>query len=106
MSPRQQVPVRPWIIVLLLVICLALSAWLRREPLVQGAADLWTVSDLLARVDAIVVLGGDYQTRPRVAAELYHRGLVNKVLVSKSAEREQVLSGDLPSYTQLACLRS
>lgn len=38
-----------------------------------------------------------------MAAEFYHRGLANKVLVFKSVESKQVLSGDLPSYTQLTC---
>ena len=59
-----------------------LVCWLRRESLLQEAANLWIVSDPLTRADAIVVLGGSYQTRPAAAADLYWRGLADKVLVS------------------------
>ena len=59
-----------------------LVGWLGRESLLREAADLWIVSDPLIHADAIVVLGGNSQTRPPVAADLYRRGLANKVLVS------------------------
>src|SRR5262249_30375442 len=49
----------------------ALVGWLGRESLLQGAADLWIVSDPLTHADAIVVLGGNSQTRPLAAADLY-----------------------------------
>src|SRR5215469_14524764 len=58
-----------------------LVGWLGRESLLWKAADLWIVSDPLTRADAIVVLGGNSQTRPPVAADLYRRGLASKVLV-------------------------
>jgi hypothetical protein len=58
----------------------ALVSWLGREYLLQGAADLWIVSNPLTRADTIVVLGGNSQTRPPVGADLYRRGLANKVL--------------------------
>lgn len=63
-----------------------LIGWLEREPLLQEAANLWIVSDPLTHADAIVVLGGNSQTRPLVAAELYHRGLANRVLVSHPSD--------------------
>ena len=59
-----------------------LVGWLGRESLLREAADLWIVSDPLTYADAIVVLGGNPQTRPPVAADLYRRGLASKVLVS------------------------
>src|SRR5262245_10358217 len=59
-----------------------LVGWLERESLLQEAADLWVVSDPLTHADAIVVLGGSFQTRPAAAADLYRRGVANKVLVS------------------------
>jgi uncharacterized SAM-binding protein YcdF (DUF218 family) len=61
-----------------------LLGWLARELLLQQAAYLWIVSDRLTHADAIVVLGGNSQTRPPVAADLYQRGLAQKVLVSHS----------------------
>jgi uncharacterized SAM-binding protein YcdF (DUF218 family) len=63
-----------------------LVGWLGRESLLQEAADLWVVSDPLTHTDAIVVLGGNYQTRAPAAADLYQRGLANKVLVSHSSD--------------------
>jgi len=59
-----------------------LVGWLGRESLLQEAANLWIVSDPLTHADAVVVLAGNYQTRPPAAADLYRRGLANKVLVS------------------------
>jgi uncharacterized SAM-binding protein YcdF (DUF218 family) len=62
----------------------ALVGWLERDSLRRKAADLWVVADRLTRADAIVVLGGNSQTRPPVAADLYRRGVADKVLVSDS----------------------
>ena len=59
-----------------------LVGWLGRESLLREAAALWIATDPLTHADAIVVLGGNSQTRPPVAAELYRRGLANKVLIS------------------------
>jgi uncharacterized SAM-binding protein YcdF (DUF218 family) len=61
-------------------------SWLGRESLLRKAANLWIVSDPLTHADAIVVLGGNSQTRPPVAADLYRGGLANKVLVSHSSD--------------------
>jgi uncharacterized SAM-binding protein YcdF (DUF218 family) len=65
-----------------------LGGWLGRESLLQEAADLWVVSDPLTHADAIVVLGGNHQTRAPAAADLYRRGLANKVLVSNWSDCE------------------
>jgi uncharacterized SAM-binding protein YcdF (DUF218 family) len=81
----------------ILVICV----WLGRESLLRDAASLWIVSDPVTRADAIVVLGGDSQARPLRAAELYRRGLADKVLVSQTAEVEQVAVGASPSDAEL-----
>jgi uncharacterized SAM-binding protein YcdF (DUF218 family) len=66
----------------MLMLAAAGLLWFGRESLLQGAADLWIVSDPLIHADAIVVLAGNSQTRPPAAAELYRKGLANKVLVS------------------------
>jgi hypothetical protein len=82
---------------------LALSAWLGRAPLLRSAASLWVVSDPLTRADAIVVLGGNPQLRPVIAADLYRRGLADKILVSQTAELEQGAVSAIPSDTELSC---
>ena len=64
----------------------------------RGAADLWIVSDPVTRSDAVVVLGGQIEVRPFVAAELYKRGLVTKVLVSQVAETRSSKIGGIPGH--------
>src|SRR5262249_41096738 len=59
------------------------GAWLEREALLRGLTDLWIVSDPVTPADAVVVLGGGLEDRPLVAAELYQKGLVKKILVSR-----------------------
>jgi DUF218 domain-containing protein len=81
---------------------LVIGGWLGREPLLRGAASLWIVSDPVTRADAIVVLGGNFHVRPLIAADLYRRGLADKVLVSQTAEVEQVAVGASPSDTELS----
>jgi hypothetical protein len=54
-----------------------------------------------ARADAIVLLGGNFQLRPLIAAELYRRGLADKVLVSHTLERPQAFLGASTSDTEL-----
>lgn len=65
-----------------LVVC----SWIAYEPLIRGAASLWIVSDPITRADAIVVLGGNFHVRPLIAADLYRRGIANKVLISKTLD--------------------
>jgi uncharacterized SAM-binding protein YcdF (DUF218 family) len=69
----------------LLLTVLGAGVWLERVALLQGAADFWVVSDPITPADAVVVLGGGYDVRPVVAAALYEKGLVRKVLVSQAA---------------------
>jgi len=75
--------------IVVLVAVAGLVGWRGRESLLQEAADLWVVSDPLTHADAIVVLGGNSQTRPPAAAELYRRGLANKVLVSHWSDSQR-----------------
>jgi len=67
-------------IVLLLTFGLA-----KHAALLRGAASWWVVSDCLNEsADAIVVLGGGFETRPDAAADLYKRGLGNRIIVVDS----------------------
>ena len=80
---------------------LAGLAWAARAPLLRGAADLWIVSDPLTPADVAVVLGGGLDVRPFAAAELYHKGLVKKVLVSQVADGRAVAIGAQPGHTEI-----
>jgi uncharacterized SAM-binding protein YcdF (DUF218 family) len=54
---------------------------LQRAPLLSGAAKAWMVNARLAKSDAIVVLGGDPNSRAFEAAQLYRAGWAPVVLV-------------------------
>jgi len=78
------------------------GAWIERQVLLRGLADLWIVSDPVTRGDAVVVLGGSFNWRPFVAADLYQKGLVSKVLISQvEDEQPAVKIGVLPEHTEL-----
>jgi uncharacterized SAM-binding protein YcdF (DUF218 family) len=76
------------------------GGWLLREPVLVGAANLWIVSDPISRADAVVVLAGGLATRPFVAAELWRRGLADKILISQGPEERAVSMGAIPSHTE------
>ena len=97
---------RPWfpgwlVTAMLLLAVLVAGAWLGREPLLRGAADLWVVSDPVTRSDVVAVLGGDLEVRPFVAAELYKKDLVTKVLVSQVIEGRSSKIGLIPGHSEL-----
>src|SRR6516165_4240625 len=72
------------IAVILLLAAVVAGVWLQRAPLLRGAANLWIVSDRVTQSDVVAVLGGDFEGRPFVAAELYKKGLVSKVPVPQA----------------------
>jgi uncharacterized SAM-binding protein YcdF (DUF218 family) len=84
----------------LLLASLCAGAWIEREALLRGAADLWIVSDPITAADAVVVLGGGIETRPFVAADLYAKGLVKKILLSEGDEDRSVEIGGLVGETE------
>jgi uncharacterized SAM-binding protein YcdF (DUF218 family) len=86
--------------VILALIVLGALAWLGRAPLLRGAADLWIVSDKPTHADAVVVLGGGLENRPFVAADVFKKGLVDKVLVSQVVESRAVKMGIIEGHTQ------
>ena len=78
---------RQFFVFALILTALGSGAWLERNALLQGAADLWVVSDPITPADAVVVLGGGADVRPFIAADLYAKGLVQKILVSRVEDR-------------------
>jgi uncharacterized SAM-binding protein YcdF (DUF218 family) len=70
--------------------------------LLRELVDLWIVSDPVTHGDAVVVLGGSFNWRPFVAANLYQNGLVSKVLVSQVEDNQPAVKiGVLPEHTEL-----
>jgi uncharacterized SAM-binding protein YcdF (DUF218 family) len=87
--------------VMLVIACLCVGTWIERDPLLRGVADLWIVSDGVTKADAVVVLGGGLDVRPFAAADLYRKGLVNKVLISQVKDDRVVSIGVASSHTEL-----
>jgi hypothetical protein len=86
---------------ILLLVLLVAGVWRERVALLRGAAELWTVSDPITSADAVAVLGGDLEVRPFVAAELYKKGLVPKVLISQVPEGRSSTVGGIPGHSEL-----
>jgi hypothetical protein len=57
----------------LLLVGIGAGAWLEWQTLLRGLADLWIVSDPVARGDAVVAFGGGFENRPFVAAYLHQK---------------------------------
>src|SRR5262245_52544452 len=77
------------------------GVWLERASLLREAANWWIVSDPVTRSDVIVVLGGQADLRPFVAAELYEKGFANKVLVSQVPDPRSIQIAGIPGHTDL-----
>jgi len=86
--------------ILLLAVAVA-GVWLERATLLRGAADLWVVSDAVARSDVVAVLGGGLEVRPFAAAELYKKGLATKVIISQVAEERLTKILAIPGHSEL-----
>jgi hypothetical protein len=92
---------RRYLVFVFLLTTLGAGAWLERVALLRGAADLWVVSDPITPADAVVVLGGGADMRPFVAADLYARGVVHKILLSRQADETSDSIGAIQSPTEL-----
>lgn len=84
---------RRYFAIVLVLAALCVVVWIEREALLRGSANLWIVSDPITPADAVVVLGGGIDSRPFVAADLYAKGLVKKVLLSE-------VEGVVPGHTE------
>jgi uncharacterized SAM-binding protein YcdF (DUF218 family) len=91
---------RGLVVFMLVLTGLGAAAWLAREPLLRSLADLWIVSDDVTQADAVAVLGGQIEVRPFAAADLYHRGLVKKVLVSSNREGRAAAIGGAQGHME------
>lgn len=91
---------RRYVAIVLVLATLCAGAWIEREALLRGSADLWIVSDPITPADAVVVLGGGIDLRPFVAADLYAKGLVKKVLLSEVGDERSVAIGVLAGHTE------
>src|SRR5262249_55096566 len=97
-------PRRRWIAVplsLFLLVAMGMGLWSARQLLLREAANVWIISDMVSRADAVAVLGGGLETRPFAAANYYRDGLVRKVLVTGARETPSEELGITPPHTSL-----
>ncbi len=73
-----------------------LALWLARTPLLTQAGRFLDVSEPPCRSDCVLVLGGDHDLRPAVAAALYKAGLARQVLVPVTGTSREVEAGLIP----------
>jgi uncharacterized SAM-binding protein YcdF (DUF218 family) len=90
----------PLVLTLLLGV-FGIICWIERAPLLRSAANLWVVSDPVTPADAVVVLGGGEDMRPFIAADLYSKGFVPKILVSQTENGRAAVIGAVPSHTEV-----
>ena len=88
-------------VVVLLLAALGVAGWINRATLLTQLAATWIVSDPIVPAEAAVVLGGGLDTRPFAAAELYRKGLVQRVLISNVKDEPAVALGVLANHTEL-----
>lgn len=86
------------------LLLLALAAYALRAPLLTGVARLLTVRDPVSRADLVLVLGGELDTRPFHAAELYRRGVAPRVVLVHERQGPAVRQGLYPDRTAVAAL--
>jgi uncharacterized SAM-binding protein YcdF (DUF218 family) len=78
-----------------------LLLWLARAPLLTAVGRYLSVGEPARRADAIFVFGGDAETRPFAAAELYRQRLAPRVVVPRVEAGELSRMGLLPTQTEL-----
>ncbi|HEV2147333.1 MAG TPA: YdcF family protein [Longimicrobiaceae bacterium] len=88
--------------ILLALAVVALAAYALRAPLLTGVARLLTVRDPVSRAELILALGGELNTRPFHAAELYRRGVAPRVVLVRERSGPAVEAGFFPNRTDVA----
>jgi uncharacterized SAM-binding protein YcdF (DUF218 family) len=77
-------PGRIWLLVALMVACSAAGLYAGRDRLLSTLGEWLDVGGRPAKADYVMVLGGDCEMRPPLAARLYATGLAGGVLVPTS----------------------
>src|SRR6516162_5700003 len=78
-APRRRLR---WLVLSVFVVAL-LVLYVSRNPVLTAAARFLDISEPVQATDYVMVLGGNVQIRPFVAAALLNAGLARKALVAK-----------------------
>ncbi|MCB9952057.1 MAG: YdcF family protein [Planctomycetaceae bacterium] len=83
-SPPKPSALRKWLVRCGVCAAVLAAVWWSRAGLAHAWGDYLNAGRPLTQpVDVVFILGGDLETRPFVAAEIYRAGFVKKVLVSQ-----------------------
>lgn len=93
---------RRWLLVLVALLALAGGLWMARNRILAAAGALLVDSDPAQRVDLILLLNGDLDTRPAAAARLWKQGLAPRIAIARSESSRAVQMGLVPNVTDLA----
>ncbi len=89
-----------WVVNAAALALVLVGCYAARRPILVGAGKLLTVHDRLHRGDAIVLLSGDFDTRPQEAARLYHQGLAPRIVLAREQDPPSVRLGIWPGNTR------
>jgi hypothetical protein len=76
--------------------------WIWRQPLLEQIAFLWTVSNPTVSADAVVILGGGVEHRSKIAADIFKKGLVKRILISDVLDSSHAIGGGHASDTAIS----
>lgn len=76
-----------------------LLLFLVHVPLLTAVAGFLSIDDRLRPAGLIYVLGGEIDTRPFLAADLYRRGLAPRVVLARVADSRATQLGVMPNQT-------
>ncbi len=86
----------------LLLVLLLLLGFAFHAQILTGLADTLIVEDRLQPADAILLLNGDFETRPFRAAELYLQGFAPLVIIARAENKPVVELGLEANDTDIA----
>lgn len=78
-----------------------LALWLLRTPLLASVARFLSVGEPPRPADLLYVLGGDLDSRPFLAAELYRRGIAPRIALPREERGRAVQLGLYPDHTEV-----
>lgn len=93
--------VRRWCVAAVLVALAAVSLWTAHVPALRAAGHWFDVGEHPMAVDYAMPLGGDFNSRPLVAAAMFRAGLAPRVLVPRPTPCEAVVRGLEPAHDEI-----
>lgn len=90
------------LLVVLMIAGIPAGAYLARRPLLRAMASYLHVEDSLRPSDLMVLLGGENESRPFYAAELYRRSLAPRILLPRIQPKPYEEMGIAPSEAEIA----